>query len=125
MPSELEEKLFFQMHCAGLDHSVTREHHFARELIGNPTKGIRQALKSAGLCDWRFDFAFKHQKLAVEVEGGTFTGGRHTRGKGFESDCDKYNAATLGGWRILRFTAKHIKTGEALMLIEKGVYHES
>lgn len=69
MYSKLEEKLFFQMHCAGLDHSVTREHHFARDLVGNPVKGIRAALKAAQLKDWRFDFAFKHQKVAVEVEG--------------------------------------------------------
>lgn len=122
MYSKLEEKLFFQMHCAGLDHSVTREHHFARDLVGNPVKGIRAALKAAQLKDWRFDFAFKHQKVAVEVEGGTFTGGRHTRGTGFENDCDKYNAATIAGWRVLRFTAKHVNSGEALVTIEKALY---
>jgi very-short-patch-repair endonuclease len=42
--------------------------------------------------------------LAVEVEGGMWTRGRHVRGEGYEGDCEKYNAAVLGGWRVLRFT---------------------
>ena len=42
---------------------------------------------------------------AVEIEGGTWSGGRHTRGAGYEADCIKYNIATLKGWRVLRFTS--------------------
>ena len=119
--SKLEEQLFFQLHCAGFDHDVTREYKFARALVGNPQTGIRKALQAAGLKDWRFDFAFKRQKLAVEVEGGNWTGGRHTRGQGFADDCEKYNAATLAGWRLLRFTGDHIKSGLALQTIDKAL----
>ena len=54
---------------------------------------------------WRFDFAWKADKVAVELEGGTWSGGRHTRGAGFEDDCEKYNEATRLGWRVLRFTS--------------------
>lgn len=32
----------------------------------------------------------------------------HTNIKGFISNCDKYNLATLIGWRVLRFTRKHL-----------------
>jgi len=39
--------------------------------------------------------------LAVEVDGGTWTGGRHTRGAGFEADCEKLNAAVIAGFRVL------------------------
>lgn len=53
---------------------------------------------------WRFDFAWPERNVAVEIEGGVWTRGRHTRGKGFENDCEKYNAAVLLGWRVLRFT---------------------
>ena len=49
---------------------------------------------------WRFDYAIPDHKIALEVEGGVWTGGRHTRPQGFLSDIEKYNAGTLLGWRI-------------------------
>lgn len=52
----------------------------------------------------RIDFAFKDAKIAIELEGGVFTNGRHTRGKGYTDDCFKYNLLTLQGWRLLRYT---------------------
>jgi very-short-patch-repair endonuclease len=54
------------------------------------------------------DFAWPEQKVAVEIEGGVFSGGRHTRGAGFVADCDKYNALAAAGWRLFRFTEKHL-----------------
>ena len=54
---------------------------------------------------WRFDFAWPRALVAVEVEGGTWQRGRHTRGAGYRGDCEKYNAAAVNGWRVLRFTA--------------------
>lgn len=57
---------------------------------------------------WRFDFAFIKEKIAVEIEGGIYVSGRHTRGAGYEKDMEKYNAATLLGWRVLRYTPKHV-----------------
>jgi very-short-patch-repair endonuclease len=63
---------------------------------------------------WRFDFAWPSERLAVEVEGGTWTNGRHSRGKGYEADAEKYNEATLQGWRVLRFTGRMVASGEAL-----------
>lgn len=53
---------------------------------------------------WRFDYAWPGQKVAVEVEGGIYTQGRHTRGKGYADDMEKYNAAALRGWTLLRYT---------------------
>lgn len=74
---------------------------------------------------FRFDFAWPEQKVAVEIEGGTWVAGRHTRGAGFEADCEKYNEAALAGWLVLRFTGAAISkdaaacarlTGQALKL---------
>jgi hypothetical protein len=57
---------------------------------------------------WRFDFAFVEKKLAVEIEGGIYISGRHTRCTGFMKDLEKYNAAALLGWRLLRYTPQHV-----------------
>jgi len=58
---------------------------------------------------WRFDRAWPAAMVAVELEGGVYTQGRHTRGAGFESDCEKYNTATAMGWRVFRLTAKMLQ----------------
>ncbi len=68
---------------------------------------------------WRFDFAVPAIKLGIEVEGGTWKGGRHSRGKGFEDDCEKYNTAVLLGWRILRFTTEMVEDNTAIETIKK------
>ena len=56
---------------------------------------------------WRFDFAIPNEKIAVEIDGGAFTGGRHTRGVGFVRDQDKLNTATSMGWRVFRYSTIH------------------
>lgn len=68
---------------------------------------------------WRFDFAWPEHKIAAECEGGTWAGGRHTRGSGFKADCEKYNTATLLGWRVLRFTSDMVTSGEAVQTMQQ------
>ena len=53
---------------------------------------------------WRFDFAYPGIMVAVEAEGGIFVSGRHNRPMGMGKDCEKYNAAALLGWKVLRYT---------------------
>jgi very-short-patch-repair endonuclease len=69
---------------------------------------------------WTFDLAWPDRMLAVEVEGGIWTRGRHVRGKGYERDVEKYNAAALLGWKVLRFTTTHVKSGYAVTVIEQA-----
>ena len=70
---------------------------------------------------WTFDFCWLDRMLAVEVEGGIWTKGRHTRGKGYERDCEKYNAAALSGFRVLRVTTGMVKDGRALNVVERAI----
>jgi len=57
---------------------------------------------------WRSDWSLTNpqtgRKVLVEVEGGVWTGGRHTRGEGYTLDCEKYNAAAERGYYVLRYT---------------------
>jgi len=59
---------------------------------------------------WRFDYAFIQEKIAIEIEGGAYTNGRHTRGSGFIKDMEKYNAANVLGWNVLRYTPQQFET---------------
>jgi very-short-patch-repair endonuclease len=68
---------------------------------------------------WRFDFAFPDRKLAIEIEGGN--GGRHQRMGGFTADCEKYNAASLLGWRVLRYTTRMVTDGYAILEVMKAL----
>lgn len=71
---------------------------------------------------WKFDFAWPEKMLAVEVEGGAFVNGRHTRGLAFQKDCEKYNEAALQGWLVLRVTPAQITSGEAIGWIDRGLH---
>lgn len=70
---------------------------------------------------WRFDFAYPDRLLAIEVEGGQWIGGRHTTGKGFEADLEKYNEAALRGWIVIRVTPRMIDDGRAINLVVRGL----
>lgn len=67
---------------------------------------------------WAFDFAWPLRKVALEVDGGVFTGGRHTRGAGYTEDCVKVNTAVIMGWRVLRATGEQVKSGQAVQWLE-------
>jgi len=99
--SQVEEQFAWQIRCLNLPEPV-REHRF------HPIR------------HWRFDFAWPdHGKIAAEIEGGTWSGGRHTRGDGFEKDCEKYAEALLLGWRVFRFTSSQVTSGYAASAIEQ------
>ena len=84
---------------------------------------------------WRFDYAVPSLRIAVEIEGGNAgrivicnkcgnkvskrlqsgkvilirEGGGHNSIDGFDSNCEKYNAAASLGWTVLRYTTKVIE----------------
>lgn len=71
--------------------------------------------------NWRADFLVTGTKILIEVEGGIWSGGRHTRGKGFIADMEKYNAAAVMGFKVLRFDTQQVKSGLAIKQIENLV----
>ena len=108
--SKLEEALGWQMEIAG---------------IPRPEREFRFDAKRR----WRFDFAWPATvigsdqhfgDLAIEVDGGTRTQGRHVRGSGYEADCEKVNEAQLQGWVVLRVTSEMVKDGRALRLVQRA-----
>ena len=105
-PADVLRGQLWLAHRAGQIPVFVEEHYFAR-----PQR------------QWRFDFCWPQEKVAVEVEGGSWMpgGGRHNRGQGFENDCEKYVEATLRGWRVLRVTTRQVHTGLALNWILRAL----
>lgn len=73
---------------------------------------------------WRFDYAWPNQMVALEVEGGVWTGGRHTRGAGFVGDMEKYNAATVAGWRVVRVVPGKLCASATVGMLESLLQSE-
>lgn len=67
---------------------------------------------------WRFDYAWTNEKLALEIEGGTWTKSRHTSGKGYRNDCIKYSTAAIMGWRVIRCTTCMINDMTVVELLQ-------
>ena len=57
---------------------------------------------------FRIDFAWPSRKLAVEIDGGIWTGGSHSRGSGLLRNYEKRNAMAILGWRLLCYTPQSI-----------------
>jgi len=103
-PPDLEGQMMLQFQAAGIEPS-------RRDVKLNDKQPRR----------WRYDFIFDAQKVIMEVEGGTYApnGGRHTTGKGFNSDCHKYAYAMLCGYMVLRVDSVMVKDGSAIDYLEK------
>lgn len=110
--SPLERKLAFQIKAFSLPEPK-RQFRFYK---------IRQ---------WRADFAWPDEmhRLIVECEGGIFA---RTQGRGQQygwhqsvermlSDMEKYNMAAMLGYRVLRYSAREINSGDAIRQIEEAL----
>jgi hypothetical protein len=104
--SHLEALLSQQIAQAGLTESV-QNYRFAAPRL------------------WRFDRAWPAEKVALEVMGGVWTprGGGHNRGAGYEDDCVKLAAASLGGWLVLYATERLIRKGYAVEWLRLALEH--
>ena len=70
---------------------------------------------------WRFDYAFPLQMVALEIEGGLWVNGRHSRGSGQIADLEKYSEAAIMGWRVLYATPDEVRSGVALDRVRRAL----
>jgi hypothetical protein len=70
---------------------------------------------------YRFDRCWLLQKVAVEVQGGVWSNGAHSRGSGVQRDCLKLSLAAALGWRVLPVTPEMIGDGSAVELIRQAL----
>ena len=109
-----------------------------RSARSKPASGLKQAI-FARLCAeaglpapvveyrfheqrrWRFDYAWVDTKVALEVEGGIFVQGRHSRGAGMLADMEKYSTAASMGWLIIRRTPSDLTSKQTIEFIKAAM----
>lgn len=89
----LTESTLFRLICENLYSGVRFEHRFHHKR------------------KWRFDVAWPDRMIAVEIDGGVWVSGRHSRGAGQVKDNEKINVALSLGWSVYRFTPGDVKSG--------------
>jgi len=114
---------------------------FVNKICAGKTFELKEELVFHPTRKWRFDWAIisnadtkeidgwdndwewcgKHLRLAIEYEGGVFTGGGHTRGVIYSGNAEKYNEAALMGWTVLRFTAPMVRAGSHIDQINRAL----
>ena len=70
---------------------------------------------------WRFDYACPELKIAIEVDGGIFIGGRHSGGVGQLKDFEKGNAACAMGWYVFHTTPEDMHDLEFRKLVLEAI----
>lgn len=70
-----------------------------------------------------FDFAWVEQRIAVEINGGTWAKGKtgHNSGSGLQADMTKLNCAALAGWVVLVYTDHGIKDGSLVADVRRAL----
>lgn len=71
--------------------------------------GMKTQYKFHPVRKWLFDFAWPNRKLALEVNGGTYVHGAHSRGAQQRKDMEKWSEAALLGWRIIHVDTVDVK----------------
>lgn len=100
--SDLEAELLYQIRAERLPEPIL-QHRF------HPVR------------KWLLDFAWPSILIGAEVQGGTWSGGAHVQGAGYQRDCDKLNEALLLGWQIFHFTSQDVKSGRALDYLTRAI----
>jgi very-short-patch-repair endonuclease len=85
-------------------------------LLGGPTP-LQKEHRFDPDRKWRVDYFCNG--VAIEIEGGIWSGGRHNRGAGFLKDMEKYNALAAKGILLFRVPSHQINSKWLQPIIEK------
>lgn len=86
-----------------------------RALDGPP---LTQELRFDPVRRWRFDFAHEATRTAIELNGGVWSNGRHTRGAGYLRDREKINEAQLAGWHVFELGTGQVSAATVRQIID-------
>jgi very-short-patch-repair endonuclease len=110
--SDAEDLLAWQLKAVGIP--------FVREFRFWPERRFRADFAVTN-CKHATHVGTACMPILVEVDGGAFSGGRHTSGPGFRRDLEKHNAMTMLGYKCLRFLPEQVTSGAALQVIEQAL----
>lgn len=86
------------------------------QMLGGPS--LEQEYRFHPKRKWRADFCHVDSRTLIEIEGGVWSQGRHTRGAGYIADCRKYNAAVALGYRVFRLATGMITAQDIESIID-------
>jgi very-short-patch-repair endonuclease len=112
MTSTAELLLEVQLEQAGIP--------FEREYKFHPDRRWRADFM---VSDWHLDEA--GTRVLIEIDGGAWIAGRHSRGAGMERDAEKQSAAAILGYRVIRVTPRQVEDGRALNWIRQALGMEN
>ncbi len=141
LPKELEREILSRADYVGPSAKIPDASPADGKRNENPVGGIKQrstkidpiVWKAFGIPEptpefrfatprrWRFDYAWPSVKIALEIDGGVYTQGRHTRGAGFIKDQEKRNAAVMLGWGVLHCVPEDVKDGSIFEKIKQTI----
>ena len=107
--SPAEHLLSVQLEQAGIP--------FRREIQFHPSRKWRADFMVAD----PHAFGWSGASILIEIDGGGYVAGRHSRGAGMEKDAEKQSAAAILGYRVIRVTPAQVNDGRALSWIRQAL----
>lgn len=91
------------------------------QLRGSGLPEMQMEYRFHPLRKFRFDGAYPDLHIAVEIQGGVWIQGQHTRGKGYMRDMEKHNLATQFDWKLYYYTPDQVQDGIAVSQLREAI----
>lgn len=70
---------------------------------------------------FRVDFAWREQRIAFEVNGGTWVKSGHSSGAGLQRDYEKAALLQLEGYRVFSVSGQSVRDGTAIKWLKQAL----